>query len=252
MSDWPGFRKRALLLGVVSGMFCGSALAQSSGDISNDREVEEVVVTGSYLRGSALDAPSPVQVLDRTSMEAQGASQIWDVIKNLEINSGSITNERADGGNAALGTLSGTANVNLRNLGENSTLTLINGKRQVVAATTTPSGGEFVDINTIPLVMVERMEVLTDGGSALYGSDAVAGVVNIISAQNSKVSSSTRMSRRWKQSLVNRIARPALSGVGRVTTARLILCWPVRCSGAMRYRYRQRVSSTATQNSARR
>ena len=179
MSSWPGFRKKALLLGVVSGMFCGSALAQSSAD-SNEREVEEVVVTGSYLRGSPLDAPSPVQVVDRTSMEAQGASQIWDVIKNLEINSGSITNERADGGNAALGTLSGTANVNLRNLGENSTLTLINGRRQVSAATTTPSGGEFVDINTIPLVMVERMEVLTDGGSALYGSDAVAGVVNII------------------------------------------------------------------------
>src|SRR5690606_24628587 len=66
------------------------------------------------------------------------------------------------------------------NLGENSTLTLVNGKRQVSAATTTRSGGEFVDINTIPLVMVERVEVLTDGGSALYGSDAVAGVVNVI------------------------------------------------------------------------
>jgi len=79
-----------------------------------------------------------------------------------------------------MGTLSGTANVNLRNLGENSTLTLINGKRQVAAATSTPTGGEFVDINTIPMVMVERLEVLTDGGSALYGSDAVAGVVNLI------------------------------------------------------------------------
>ncbi|HBN14259.1 MAG TPA: TonB-dependent receptor, partial [Pseudohongiella sp.] len=67
-----------------------------------------------------------------------------------------------------------------RNLGENSTLTLVNGKRQVSAATVTRSGGEFVDINTIPLVMVERVEVLTDGGSALYGSDAVAGVVNVI------------------------------------------------------------------------
>lgn len=113
-------------------------------------------------------------------MEAQGASQIWDVIKNLEINSGSISNEGADVSNAALGNLSGTANINLRNLGENSTLTLINGKRQVAAATTTPSGGEIVDINTIPLVMVDRVEVLTDGGSALYGSDAVAGAVNII------------------------------------------------------------------------
>ncbi|WP_058022148.1 TonB-dependent receptor domain-containing protein [Pseudohongiella spirulinae] len=142
--------------------------------------MEEVVVTGSYLRGSPLDAPSPVQVVDRASIEAQGAAQIWDVIKNLEVNSGSVSNEGSDGGNAAMGNVSGMANINLRNLGENSTLTLINGKRFAPAATATPTGGEFVDINTIPLVMVERMEVLTDGGSALYGSDAVAGVVNII------------------------------------------------------------------------
>ncbi|MBU2097611.1 MAG: TonB-dependent receptor, partial [Gammaproteobacteria bacterium] len=173
MSTRPGFRKKALLLGVISGMACVPAFAQ---DTNTDTDIEEVVVTGSYLRGSPLDAPSPVTTVDRTSIEAQGASQIWDVIKNLEINSGSFTNEGSGEG----GALSGTANVNLRNLGENSTLTLVNGKRQVSAATVTRSGGEFVDINTIPLVMVERVEVLTDGGSALYGSDAVAGAVNVI------------------------------------------------------------------------
>jgi iron complex outermembrane receptor protein len=175
MSLRPGFRKKTLLLGVMSAISCVPAFAQQS-----DGEVEEVVVTGSYLRGSPLDAPSPVQVVDRASIEAQGAAQIWDVIKNLEVNSGSVSNEGSDGGNASMGNLSGMANVNLRNLGENSTLTLINGKRFSPAATSTPTGGEFVDINTIPLVMVERLEVLTDGGSALYGADAVAGVVNII------------------------------------------------------------------------
>ncbi len=173
MSSGPGFRKKALLLGIVSGLTCMPVMAQQT---SSDDEIEEVLVTGSYLRGSPLDAPSPVTTVDRASIEVQGASQIWDVIKNLEINSGSFTNEGAGEGDG----LSGTANVNLRNLGENSTLTLVNGKRQVSAATTTRSGGEFVDINTIPLVMVERVEVLTDGGSALYGSDAVAGVVNVI------------------------------------------------------------------------
>ncbi len=166
-----------LIAGIAATLACVPAFAQQS---DQEPQVEEVVVTGSYLRGSPLDAPSPVQVVDRQSIEAQGAAQIWDVIKNLEINSGSFSNEGSDGGNAAMGNLSGTANVNLRNLGENSTLTLINGKRQVAAATTSPTGGEFVDINTIPLVMVERLEVLTDGGSALYGSDAVAGVVNVI------------------------------------------------------------------------
>jgi len=178
MSNWPGFKKKSLVLmiGVVSGATCLPVMAQSQNSQNSEVEVEEVIVTGSYLRGSPLDAPSPVTTVDRTSIEAQGAAQVWDVIKNLEINSGSFTNEGAGEGQA----LSGTANVNLRNLGENSTLTLVNGKRQVSAATVTRSGGEFVDINTIPLVMVERVEVLTDGGSALYGSDAVAGVVNVI------------------------------------------------------------------------
>lgn len=179
VNHWLAKRnKTRIITGMATTLACVPLLLQAQQ--SEEPAVEEVIVTGSYLRGSPLDAPSPVQVVDRQSIEAQGAAQIWDVIKNLEINSGSITNEGSDGGNAAMGNVSGMANVNLRNLGENSTLTLINGKRQVAAATTTPTGGEFVDINTIPLVMVERLEVLTDGGSALYGSDAVAGVVNVI------------------------------------------------------------------------
>ncbi|MDO9476670.1 MAG: TonB-dependent receptor plug domain-containing protein, partial [Pseudohongiella sp.] len=128
MSTRPGFRKNALLLGIISSVSCLPAFAQQA---NTDADIEEVIVTGSYLRGSPLDAPSPVTTVDRTSIEAQGAAQIWDVIKNLEINSGSFTNEGSGEG----GALSGTANVNLRNVGENSTLTLVNGKRQVSAAT---------------------------------------------------------------------------------------------------------------------
>ena len=162
-------KRKAITLGVILAGLAAPVVAQ-------DTEIEEVIVTGSFIRGSALDAPSPVQVVDRESIEAQGAAVIWDVIKNLEVNSGSITNP-GSGDNTQV---SGSANVNLRNLGENSTLTLINGKRMVPAAAVTQSGGEFVDLNSIPLVMTDRVEVLTDGGSALYGADAVAGVVNII------------------------------------------------------------------------
>ena len=162
-------KRKAITLGVILAGLAAPAVAQDTG-------IEEVLVTGSFIRGSALDAPSPVQVVDRESIEAQGAAVIWDVIKNLEVNSGSITNP-GSGDNTQV---SGSANVNLRNLGENSTLTLINGKRMAPAAVTTRSGGEFVDLNSIPLVMTDRVEVLTDGGSALYGADAVAGVVNII------------------------------------------------------------------------
>ncbi len=155
------------------------ALASSYGyaqQPSEETNIEEVVVTGSFIRGSPLDAPSPVQVVDRASIEAQGAAVIWDVIKNLEVNSGSFTE---NGSGEVYGT-AGTAQVNLRNLGENSTLTLINGKRMVPSGAVTRGGGEYVDINSIPLVMTERVEILTDGGSALYGADAVAGVVNVI------------------------------------------------------------------------
>ena len=164
---FPGTR-RALTLAVIAGITTQAA--------AQDDLVEEVIVTGSFIKGSPLDAPSPVQVIDRSSIEAQGAAVIWDVIKNLEVNSGSITNP-GSGDNSQI---EGASNVNLRNLGENSTLTLINGKRMVPAAATTRSGGEFVDLNNIPLVMTDRVEILSDGGSALYGADAVAGVVNVI------------------------------------------------------------------------
>ncbi|MDA1289668.1 MAG: TonB-dependent receptor [Proteobacteria bacterium] len=166
--NFPSKRK-AITLGVILAGLAAPVVAQ-------DVEVEEVIVTGSFIRGSALDAPSPVQVVDRTSIEAQGAALIWDVIKNLEVNSGSFTNS----GSGERSQVEGTAQINLRNLGENSTLTLINGKRVAPYAAITNNGGEFVDINAIPLVMTDRVEVLTDGGSALYGSDAVAGVVNVI------------------------------------------------------------------------
>ena len=95
------------------------------------------------------------------------ASQIWDLIRNLEVNQGSDTSVASSNDASQL---QGTASVNLRNLGGNSTPTLINGKRFTPAAVVSNSGQEFVDPDTIPLVMTERVEVLTDGGSALYGS----------------------------------------------------------------------------------
>lgn len=169
------FKKDTLSVAIFVAL-CSATMPSYAQQGESGSVLEEVLVTGSYLRGSPVDAPSPVQVIDRNAIEYQGAAQIWDVIKNLEANSGSISNV----GSGENSQTEGVANINLRNLGENSTLTLINGKRQVAAATTTRSGGEMVDLNAIPMVMVERLEVLTDGGSATYGSDAVAGAVNVI------------------------------------------------------------------------
>ena len=164
-------KRKAITAGVILASLSLPVVAQDA------PEIEEVVVTGSFIRGSALDSPSPVQVIDRAAIESQGASAIWDVVRNMEVNQGSETNVNGGGRGDSL---AGTASVNLRNLGGNSTLTLINGKRWTPAAAVSSSGQEFVDLNSIPLVMTERIEVLTDGGSALYGSDAVAGVVNVI------------------------------------------------------------------------
>jgi outer membrane receptor for ferrienterochelin and colicin len=92
-------------------------------------------------------------------MQAQGATGIWDVIRNMEVNSGSDTSVAGsnDPGGTVTSQLTGTAQVNLRNLGGNSTLTLINGKRFTPAAVVTNAGQEFVDLNSIPLVCSVRL-----------------------------------------------------------------------------------------------
>ena len=174
-----GFFPTGIVLAAVAGLMLPALplTAQAQQSASDDAAVEEIVVTGSYIRGTPLDAPSPVQVVGRQDFEAQGAAIVWDIIKNLEINSGSYIQAEAAGNRSQI---DGTAHVNLRNLGENSTLTLINGKRMAPAAGISNNSGEFVNVNDMPVVMLERLEILTDGGSALYGADAVAGVVNLI------------------------------------------------------------------------
>jgi iron complex outermembrane receptor protein len=142
-------------------------------------ELEEVTVTGSYIRGTPGDAPSPVQTLNREDIVISGVSDVSEMIRNLEIASGSDTapqNETRFNGNSG----SGLANVNLRGVGPTATLVLMDGKRLPFAGQKLADGDRFVDVNSIPITMVQRVEVLKDGGSAIYGSDAIAGVVNFI------------------------------------------------------------------------
>ena len=163
------FRLTALSASVAAAI--GSApLAQAQ---QEEAAIEEVIVTGSYIRRTSFDGTKPVQVVDQAAIERIGASQPVDVLRELTVNSGSQfyneTNNRA-----------GTAMFNVRNLGLGSTLTLINGKRAGIAPVADDSGADYLDINQYPLTMIERIEVLTDGASALYGSQAVAGVANIV------------------------------------------------------------------------
>jgi outer membrane receptor protein involved in Fe transport len=138
--------------------------------------VEEVVVTGSYIRRAVQDSPTPVSIVGQEEFDTQALQVPEDLLRVLPINSGSANAPDTTGGAYTVG----TAQVNLRGLGLASTLTLINGRRQTVSPIPNDDGSSFVDINTIPLIMVERLEVLQSGAAALYGSDAVAGVANFI------------------------------------------------------------------------
>lgn len=147
-----------------------------------EEQVELIMVTGSFVRRSEnFESPSPLAVIDSVSIDSIGAKNIADITQTLTINTGSQNNPDAFTQNAT----AGTSNINLRGLGVASTLVLLNNRRQVVNAQPTNDGLNFVDTSSlVPMIAINRMEVVKDGASALYGSDAVAGVVNFITKRN--------------------------------------------------------------------
>ena len=162
-------------------LLCLSAMVTLTGSqfafaADEDEAIEEVVVTGSYLKRSAADSPSPLSVVTSADIEDLGAADVAEVIAAMPWNSGSQTRAATFQGEGA----DGRNNVNLRNLGHGATLPLVNGKRHV------PSwyngrGNASTNINAlVPTIAIERVEIVKDGASALYGSDAIAGVVNFI------------------------------------------------------------------------
>jgi iron complex outermembrane receptor protein len=156
---------------IVAPLAFGQAATESAAD-GSAVPLAEVVVTGSHIRGGEKPVVN-VQTLDRAQLEETGASQISDIIRSIPSNTGTtLYNET--------GQLTGTAQISLRGLGFSSTLTLLNGRRAGVTPLSDKSGADFVDINQFPLSMVQRVDVLKDGASAIYGSEAVAGVVNLV------------------------------------------------------------------------
>ena len=138
-------------------------------------DVEEVVVTGSRLRN--VNPTSPVTIITRQDIEAQGINNVEDIIRSLPQNVATFHQGSAINNSTSTTTL-GTVAANLRGMGADGTLVLVNGKRMAVSTAFT--GTNAVNLNTIPFSAIERVEVLTDGASAVYGSDAVAGVINFI------------------------------------------------------------------------
>ncbi|WP_289117272.1 TonB-dependent receptor [uncultured Idiomarina sp.] len=167
------FRKSLTAAAVAASLgFPALAIAQDAQtDVNAEEEVERIQVTGSRLNRTDVEGATPVMVIDRADIDATGFQSVSDVLRNNSFNvQGSL---REDSGN----TMQGQATMSLRGLGSNRTLILLNGRRMPGS----PVGdGQAQNLNTIPFAAVERIEILSDGASAVYGSDAIGGVVNII------------------------------------------------------------------------
>jgi iron complex outermembrane receptor protein len=169
-----------LLMPVSGALFAQSTASQdqqsnASSQQPNAKQLQTITVTGSALPRVDTETPSPVTVITAQDIARTGYTTVSDVVRSISAdNSGSIPNS------FYAGFAAGSSGVALRGLTVNSTLVLIDGKRVASYPLVDDGIRSFVDLNTIPLAAVERIEVLKDGASSIYGSDAIAGVVNII------------------------------------------------------------------------
>lgn len=157
---------QALSAGVVLGLAATGAQAQAQ------QTVERIEVTGTRIPPPNLEGPSPVTVITADDIKIEGTRNVESLLNNLP-------QVFADQNGTVSNGASGAATVNLRGLGTNRTLVLMNGRR-LPAGDITYGGGISPDLNMIPTALIKRVEVLTGGAGAVYGSDAVAGVVNFI------------------------------------------------------------------------
>lgn len=138
-------------------------------------EMEEVMITGSRIKRADLTGANPVTVLDRDAILNTGLNSIGDVLRHIPSSAGGAVSTGVNNGG------SGATRFSLRGLGSERTLVMVNGRRVVASGL---GANNSVDLNNIPVAMIERVEVLKDGASAVYGSDAISGVVNVITRKD--------------------------------------------------------------------
>lgn len=160
----------AVMFGAVGTTAAFSATTMAAEE-EEAKKVERIEVTGSRIKRTDVENASPILVMDREAIDVSGQISIGDILQKIPAAGAALNTAFNNGGN-------GSTNMDLRNLGSQRLLVLVNGRRWV------SSLGATVDLNTIPTSAIERVEVLKDGASALYGSDAIAGVVNIITRKD--------------------------------------------------------------------
>ncbi|MBN8486816.1 MAG: TonB-dependent receptor [Burkholderiales bacterium] len=161
----------SLILAIGGGLLGTAALAQTAAD------TQRVEVTGSSIKRLAAETALPVTVISREQIEQSGAVNVEDVLRRVAAISGMVSDSTQGAGYA-------TSNANMRSLGPNSTLVLLNGRRLAGHPFGSIGGSVAVDLNSIPFAAIDRIEVLRDGASAVYGTDAVAGVINFITRRD--------------------------------------------------------------------
>lgn len=170
-------KRKQVALMVGEAFAAASLLTVSAGVMA--QATERIEITGSRITRSDTESSAPVQIITRGDIEKSGLQTIADVIRSLPMdNNGSISSS------FGAGFAAGASAVSLRGLGINSTLILLNGRRLAPYGLADDGQRTFTDLNSIPLDAVERVEILRDGASAIYGSDAVGGVVNVILRSN--------------------------------------------------------------------
>ncbi|HYC02447.1 MAG TPA: TonB-dependent receptor [Azospirillaceae bacterium] len=181
--------RKAALLALLGGsatlaLTAGAAFAQPTPSPA----LEEIVVTGSRIRTNPIDTAAPIQTLDRDKLLQAGLPNVGDILQRLPSSGGGLNAKFNSSGNFGFpadggGVGAGASEVDLRYLGSRRTLVLVDGQRWVSgsSASGVPSA---TDLNTIPASIIGRVEILQDGASAIYGSDAIAGVVNIITRKD--------------------------------------------------------------------
>src|SRR5688572_29483101 len=170
--------RRALLAAAVAaaGMPASVAFAQEQQETTN-QPMEEVVVTGSILRRTDAETPSPVTVISAETLEERGINTVAEAVQRLSANNAGTIQQ---GWNTGFNFAAGANAPALRGLTVQATLSVADGLRLAPYPLADDGHRNFVDLNTVPSAIVERIEVLRDGASSTYGADAIAGVINVI------------------------------------------------------------------------
>lgn len=167
-------RKHTLALSIAAALFA----SQSHVVIAAEKDsVERIEITGSHIKRTDMEGPSPLTSLSAEDIANSGVTDLIGLFTKLPMaGQGTFSTQ----GNSSDNTSNGGSSVSLRGLGADSTLILVNGRRVSVSPFANNIDTAFVDINNIPLAAIKRVDILKDGASATYGSDAVAGVINIV------------------------------------------------------------------------